>query len=125
MMCRKRFRTTLGFDHGQAEEVSRASEVARSAKHQGSSAARRRWAKNPKWRMRTKPFGSTCKRSASGTHRGQPHQSLLILMGGVTPAEYDFPILQGHQAVIGDGHPVRVTAEIAERMLGPAEWGLA
>src|SRR5882672_10203892 len=51
----------------------------------------------------------------------QPHQPLLILMRGVAPAEHHLAILQRYQTVIGDRHAVRVTAEIAQRVLGPAE----
>src|ERR1022692_4066952 len=35
---------------------------AMSAKHSGRRAARRRWAKNPKWRMRTNPGGRICRK---------------------------------------------------------------
>ena len=55
----------------------------------------------------------------------QSHEALLILVGGVAPAEDDFPILQRHQTVIGDGYPVGIAPEIAERVLGPAEGRLA
>src|ERR1039457_1580085 len=34
-----------------------------SAKHSGNNSARRRWAKNPKCRMRTKPVGSPCRKN--------------------------------------------------------------
>ena len=37
--------------------------AASCAKHSGSSLARRRWAKNPKCRIRTKPRGSTCRKN--------------------------------------------------------------
>jgi hypothetical protein len=43
----------------------------------------------------------------------QPHQPLLVLVRRIAPAEHDLLALQSYQAVIGDGHPVRVTAEIA------------
>ena len=46
-------------------------------------------------------------------------------MRGVAPAEHHFAILQRYQTVIGDRHAVRVTAEIAQRVLGPAEAPLA
>ena len=36
--------------------------VPSAAKHSGSSRERRRLARKPKWRMRTKPLGSRCSR---------------------------------------------------------------
>ena len=54
----------------------------------------------------------------------QPHQPLLVLVSRVAPAERDLPVLQRDQTVIGDRHPVRVTAEIAQRVFGPAERAL-
>ena len=34
----------------------------------------------------------------------QVHQSLLVLMRRVAPAEHDLAVFQRHQTVIGDGH---------------------
>jgi hypothetical protein len=42
----------------------------------------------------------------------QPHQPLLVVVRRVAPAEHDLSVLQ-RLTVIGDRHPVRVTAEIA------------
>jgi hypothetical protein len=49
----------------------------------------------------------------------QTHQPFHVRR--IAPPEHDLPVLQSYQAVIGDGHPVRVSAEIAYRVLGPAE----
>jgi hypothetical protein len=49
------------------------------------------------------------------------HQALLVAMGRVSPAKGDLATLQGDEAVIGDGHPVGVAAEIVENMLRAAE----
>jgi len=51
----------------------------------------------------------------------QPHPPLLVVVRRVAPSEHDLFVLEGHQTVIGDRHPVRVTAEIAERVFGSAE----
>ena len=63
----------------------------RRAKHNGNNAARRRWAKNPKWRMRTKPGEHMQQEPAQEFIHRQRHQPLLILMRGIAPAESDMP----------------------------------
>jgi hypothetical protein len=49
------------------------------------------------------------------------HQALLVAMGRVSPAKGDLATLQGDEAVIGDGHPMGIAAEIVEDMLRAAE----
>jgi hypothetical protein len=39
----------------------------------------------------------------------------------VLPAESNLVMLEGHEAVVGDGHAMGVTGEIAEHMMGTAE----
>src|SRR5208283_5062419 len=51
----------------------------------------------------------------------QGHQALLVAVRGVSPAKGELPVLEGDQAVIGDGHAVGVAAEITENVLGPTE----
>ncbi len=55
----------------------------------------------------------------------QGHQALLILVGGVAPAESHLIIFKGGEAVTGDGDSMRVTAEITEGMLSAAKGPLA
>jgi hypothetical protein len=57
-------------------------------------------------------------------HR-KSHQTLLVAMRGVSPAEGDLVALQGDQAVIGDGHAVGVAAEITENVFWTPEGRLA
>jgi hypothetical protein len=52
---------------------------------------------------------------------GQAHQPLLILMCGVAPTEGDAALCQRDQSVIGDRHPMRVAAQVAQHVCGPAE----
>jgi len=47
----------------------------------------------------------------------QPHQPVLVVVRRVAPSEHDLSVIQRHQTVIGDRHPVRVTAEIAQGVL--------
>ena len=53
-----------GFDSWVAEVSGSVGDgtVASAAKHSGSSVERRRLARKPKWRIRTKPLGSRCNR---------------------------------------------------------------
>ena len=85
--------------------------------------ARRRLARNPKERMRTKPRGRTCsrKRRKNSCEESEGHFALLAAMRVVLPAESDPVILEGHEAVIGDGDAMGVAGEITDDMLGSAE----
>jgi hypothetical protein len=56
--------------------------------------------------------------------RTERHHSLLITVGIILPTESNLVILESHEAVIGDGHAMSVTGEIAEHMMGTAEGGL-
>ena len=49
------------------------------------------------------------------------HQPLLVLVGGVAPAEGDATIGKSHQAVVGDGDSVSVAAEVLQSVLGAAK----
>lgn len=51
----------------------------------------------------------------------QGHQALFVFMSGVAPAESDLIIFEGSETMIGDRNSMRVTAEIAKGMLGPAK----
>jgi hypothetical protein len=49
------------------------------------------------------------------------HQTLLVLVGGVSPTKGDLVLLEGDEAVIGDGDAMRIAAEVVENMLRAAE----
>ena len=49
------------------------------------------------------------------------HQTLLVAVRGVSPAEGDLVALQGDQAVIGDRHAVGVAAKITENVFRTIE----
>jgi hypothetical protein len=51
----------------------------------------------------------------------ESHQSLFIVMGGVTPAKGDFVVGERDQSVVGDSHAMSVTAQITEHILGASE----
>jgi len=53
--------------------------------------------------------------------RGEGHHPLLISVGIIFPAEGDLVVLEGHQTVVGNGHPMGVAGKIAQHMMGTAE----
>jgi hypothetical protein len=53
--------------------------------------------------------------------RIEGHLSLLISVSVVPPAKNNLVAVEGHEAVIGDGHAMSVTGEIAEHMMRTAE----
>ena len=52
---------------------------------------------------------------------GGGHQPLLTGSAIVSGPEDDLSLRQAHQPLIGDGHPVGVTAEVMVGLLGAAE----
>src|ERR1700685_3575545 len=52
---------------------------------------------------------------------GQAHDSLLVAVGGVPPAEADLAFGEGDEPAVGDAGAMGVGAEIAEGMFGSAE----
>jgi len=49
------------------------------------------------------------------------HLALLATVGVVLPAKGDALLVEGQQAMIGDGHAMSVAAEIAQHLQGPTE----
>ena len=75
--------------------------------------------------MRTKPLGSTCrKKRRKNSVAAERHLALLATVGVILPAESDALLIEGQQAVIGNGHAMGVAAEIAQHLHGTAEGGL-
>ena len=52
------------------------------------------------------------------------HLALLAAVGVILPAEGDALLVEGQQAMIGNGHAMGVAAEIAQHLHGAAEGGL-
>ena len=52
---------------------------------------------------------------------GKGQHSLVIALRVVLPAEGDLVILEGDEAMVGDGDAMSIAAEIAQHMLGTAE----
>ena len=55
--------------------------------------------------------------------RSERHQSLLITVGIILPAESNLIMLEGHEAMVSDGHAMGIAGEITEDMMGTAERG--
>jgi hypothetical protein len=51
----------------------------------------------------------------------QSHQSLFVFVSGIAPAESDDAIGERDEAVVGNGHTMRVLTEIAKRVLRTAK----
>ena len=92
----------------------------------GTSAPRRRLARKPKCRMRTKPRGSTCsKKRRKNSSTWQSQESFLVFVSGVSPAKRNLVIRERDEPVIGNCNPMSVGAEIAKYLFGSAERWLA
>jgi len=53
--------------------------------------------------------------------RTERHHFLLIAVGIIFPTESNLILFESHEAMVGDGHAMGVTGEIAEHMMGTAE----
>ena len=53
------------------------------------------------------------------------HLALLAAVGVILPAKGDALLVEGQQAMIGNGHAMGVAAEIAQHLHGSAEGGLS
>lgn len=51
----------------------------------------------------------------------ESHGSAAIVFFAVSPLECDFAVLKCHQAVVGDGDPVSIAAEVIEDLGGSAK----
>ena len=83
--------------------------------------ARRRLARKPKWRMRTKLSGSMQQEATEEFIECERHPPLFVLVGGVPPAKGDFLVGEGEQAVVGEGYTMSVAAQITKHILGASE----
>ena len=72
--------------------------------------------------MRTKPRGSRWSRKRRrNSSTGQGHQPLLVAVSGISPAKGDVLVGKSNEPVVGDGDPMGIVAEIAQRMFRAAE----
>jgi hypothetical protein len=53
-----------------------------------------------------------------GTKR---HEAFPVAVSGVSEAERNFFAVEGDQPVIGDGNTMRISTEVSEHLIGPAE----
>ncbi len=54
----------------------------------------------------------------------QSHQSLLVAVSGISPAEGDVTVGESNEPVVGDGDTMGIGTEIAQRMFRAAERSL-
>ena len=52
---------------------------------------------------------------------GNGHDLLLAAVGIISPAEGDAIVLEGHEAMAGNGDAMRVARQVVENMFGAAE----
>src|SRR5258708_2804719 len=77
-----------------------------SERQRWSEAARRRLAKRPKWRMRTRPLGRTWIRKRRRNS---------------SAAEGDAMVLASHETLVGDGDVMGISGQIVENVFSTAE----
>jgi len=53
--------------------------------------------------------------------RSEGHDSFLVSVGIIFPAESNLIVLESYEAVVGDGHAMGVAGEIAEHMMRTTE----
>lgn len=54
----------------------------------------------------------------------QRHQSFLVAVSGIAPAEGGFAVFESNESVVGNRHAMGVGAEVAKRVFGTAEGAL-
>ena len=52
---------------------------------------------------------------------GNSHDLLLTAVSIVSPAERDSLVLEGHEAMVGDGHAMGIAGQVVEHMVGAAK----
>ena len=61
------------------------------------------------------------KKSAQELICGNGHNLVLAAVGIVSPAEGDAIVLEGHEAMVGDGDAMGVAGQVVENVFGAAE----
>jgi len=59
--------------------------------------------------------------TAKKLHGRQRHCALLVAVGVVLPPESDLFAVEGEQAMVGDGYPMGIAAQVAEHLCRSAE----
>jgi hypothetical protein len=54
----------------------------------------------------------------------QRHQPLLVAVSGISPAEGNVTVGESNEPMVGEGDPMGIVAEIAQRMFRAAEGSL-
>jgi hypothetical protein len=81
-----------------------------------------RLARNPKFRMRTKPLGSTrAQEEAAQEFIERQSQFLFVVVSRIAPAKSDHAFGKRDQAMIRDDYAMGVTTQILEHILGATE----
>jgi hypothetical protein len=87
----------------------------------GRSCFRRRLAKNPMKRMRTKPRGRTCNRKRRRNSSLLTHRPWLAPAGVALPPEGHLAVRHVGNPVVGNGRSMGVTGQVMENMLRSPE----
>ena len=67
-------------------------------------------------------FGQNVKKkSAQELMGGNGHDLLFAAMSIVSPTERDAPVLEGHEAMVGNSYSMGVAGQVVENMFGAAE----
>jgi len=65
------------------------------------------------------------KKAAQELVCGNCHDPVLAAMGIVSPAEGDAIVVEGHEAMVGNGDAMGVAGQIVENLFGTPKGGLA
>ena len=75
--------------------------------------------------MRTKRFRQHMEQEpADKFRRWQPHHLDAVVVRIIPPVEKHLVVFQGEQAGVGNGHTMRIAAQVAKHLLGSAERSL-
>jgi len=89
--------------------------VASKARARITPAVRQVFARNPDWRMRTKPRGRMCwTKRRRDSMAGERHRATLVAMGVVLVGEGHVVAVEGDQPVVADRHAMGVATEIPQ-----------
>jgi len=69
--------------------------------------------------MRTQPLGKVCSRKAPDKFlRRQRHDLYPIAVARVAPAKRHLALVHRHQAMVADGHPMRIAPQVGNHLRG-------
>jgi len=112
-------------EHGRPRPLARRA-VSVPSRASASTAARKRHAaggEEAKVSDAHDPLGSRCQRNRRRNSSSERSQPRFVLVSGVAPTESNLLVGQRDQAMVGDGHAVRVAAQILEHIVrAPEGW---